>query len=113
MSYFCNVFVKNRKYLFYKSSFIGRKIKNSYFLLVFSFLGMLIVIGFMNFSPDGSENPVSSFGMRQIVANSRNTVDKYCKVLLQKKEIDLHYLSFWLFLPNEYTREINHYRWCG
>ncbi len=40
----------------------------------------------MNFSPDGSENPVSSFGARQIAANSRKCVDKYCKVLLQKKE---------------------------
>jgi hypothetical protein len=44
----------------------------------------------MNFSPDGSENPVyceflKKICNKQIVTNSRINVDKNCKVLLQKK----------------------------
>jgi hypothetical protein len=44
----------------------------------------------MNFSPDASENPVyceflKKICNKQIATNSRISVDKNCKVLLQKK----------------------------
>lgn len=58
-----------------------------------------------------------------------NLFSKYSKYLLNKEnyfleylisleikilnvDFDLQYFIFWLFLPNEHTREINNNRWC-